>query len=109
VKVLVDLLAASTVIISGGAEGIDKAAVAAGLGSYRPVVALNPMGADRQLWVTAAFARNGFIALCSDVVVAFWTGESKGTADTIRKALKLGKCIVALPGQPAQVWVSVVS
>lgn len=105
VAALLKLLAANTVIISGGAEGPDRAAVAGALGSWRPAVELKPIGSDKNLWVQAAHARNGMIALCSDVVVAFWDGQSSGTADTISKALKLGKCIVALPGQAPQVWV----
>lgn len=106
IRTLVDLLHSDAYVISGGAEGVDRAATAAGLATRRPVIELKPIGADKRLWVRAAFERNELIALCSDVVVAFWDGASNGTADTIRHALRIsGKCIVALPGQPPAVWV----
>ncbi len=107
VDTLVGLLDLDTIIISGGAEGIDQRATSAGLSTRRPVIELKPIGTDKGLWVKAAFARNKLIALCSDVVVAFWTGESKGTADTIRHAMRIsGKCIICLPGEPPAVWVN---
>lgn len=37
----------------------------------------------------AGFARNGLIAAQADRVVAFWDQKSRGTRDTIEKALKM--------------------
>ena len=39
----------------------------------------------------AGFVRNGDIAKACDRLKAFWDGESNGTMDTIKKALKLKK------------------
>lgn len=105
VRRLVELLHPQAAVISGGAQGVDLEAAAHAKGLGHAVVEFRPFGDARERWVQAAFARNGFLALCADIVIAFWTGESKGTADTIRKAMKTGGCcVVVLPGQEPQVW-----
>lgn len=79
-----------TIVVSGGARGIDgvaaKTAVVRGL--PEPVI----FPAD---WKThgkaAGFMRNTRIAEECDELVAFWDGKSRGTMDTVRKASKLGK------------------
>jgi predicted Rossmann fold nucleotide-binding protein DprA/Smf involved in DNA uptake len=104
VRQLVALLPMTTVVISGGADGVDAAAMEAVVSRGLAGVDMIPSGRERPEFLRAIFARNLFLALCSDVVVAFWDGSSHGTADTIRRALKMGKCVVALPGQPARMW-----
>jgi hypothetical protein len=39
----------------------------------------------------AGMMRNGDILAPADIVIAFWDGESKGTLDSIKKAIKLKK------------------
>lgn len=78
-----------TVIVSGGARGVDRIAAVAGLNAglvvieYRPDWEHGGMG--------AGFARNTLIVEQCDRVVAFWDGKSTGTLDTINKARKAGK------------------
>ena len=40
---------------------------------------------------TAAFLRNTKIAERLDILISFWDGKSRGTLDTMKKALDLGK------------------
>jgi len=50
----------------------------------------------------AGFLRNSDIVEASDLVIAFWDSESKGTLDSINKAKKLGKDVqVVLFGDAA--------
>lgn len=105
VRQLVEQLSPTAVVISGGADGVDVAGEDFARQAGHPVVTFDPAGATKGEWTKAAFARNGFLALCADVVVAFWDGTSSGTKDTIRKAMKTGGCcVVVLPGQEPQVW-----
>lgn len=77
------------VIVSGGAKGPDtlaaQAAEAAGLGVrvYLPNYALYGRAAPH--------VRNREIVADCDRLVAFWDGESKGTASTIAYAHRCGK------------------
>lgn len=105
VRQLVEQLGPTAVVISGGADGVDAEAEDVARKAGRAVVSMRPIGTAKGEWTKAAFARNGFLALCADVVVAFWNGTSSGTKDTIRKAMKTGGCcVVVLPGQEPQVW-----
>lgn len=108
------------IVVSGGARGVDRAAEVAaqilGLGfiSYRPYKYTNMAGLDewsietvtwpdehesneRRInppffgsFVRAAFGRNTWIVEDGDVLVAFHRDESRGTADSVRKARALG-------------------
>jgi len=79
----------TTVIISGGAQGVDKTAEQ--VARYRHLkVEIYP--AEWNKWGrSAGMMRNGKIINAADRVVAFWDGISKGTADSIRKARAAGK------------------
>lgn len=89
VKAYVDSLPEGTVVVSGGAKGVDtwaeEAAKARGL-----EVMIFP--AD---WKTygkrAGMIRNQQIVLAADEVVAFHDGTSKGTAHTIKMARGMKK------------------
>lgn len=75
-----------TVLISGGARGVDTwAAEAAERRGIRTVV-IRPNW--KKYGRTAGFKRNNDIVLAADDVVAFWDMKSRGTLDTIKKALK---------------------
>lgn len=85
-----------TVIVSGGAKGVDSTAenIAKHLGMktdiYLPDYA--------RYGKSAPMIRNSLIIENCDEVVAFWDGVSKGTKDSIDKAERLGKpCKIYLP------------
>jgi predicted Rossmann fold nucleotide-binding protein DprA/Smf involved in DNA uptake len=110
-------LAPGSLVVSGGARGVDRtaeeAALARGLPvtSYRPrkdagfhVIDKHEFSSTGEEVVTqvespyplisfrdAAFFRNGLIVAESDRVAAFWTGSSNGTANAINHALRQQK------------------
>ncbi len=79
------------VILSGGAKGVDRAAVAAAheVGAGWEVRRPDRFG-GKPFWV-AAFERNSEIVEECHHLVAFWDGFSNGTEDTIEKARAAGK------------------
>lgn len=84
-------LAQETVVISGGARGVDtwaeQEAVAIGIST-------NVILADWEtLGKSAGIKRNYAIVDAADVVVAFWDGHSRGTAHTIEYARKQHKLL----------------
>jgi len=92
VEYLIGSLAAKdpdTIIVSGGARGVDSWAAQA---TKRAGLRVEVYLAD---WDThgkaAGFIRNATIVEESDKVVAFWDGVSRGTNDTIKKARSVGK------------------
>ena len=80
------------IVVSGGARGVDRTAEEEARACGLEVVSI------RADWDTygkrAGFLRNGTIVERSDVVVAFWDGESRGTIDTATKAAEAGKGLV---------------
>jgi predicted Rossmann fold nucleotide-binding protein DprA/Smf involved in DNA uptake len=80
-----------TVVVTGGARGVDSWAEDE---ARRRGVACVVHRAD---WSThgrsAGVIRNGVIVADCDRVVAFWDGASRGTADTITRARKAGKSV----------------
>lgn len=79
-------------LISGGAPGADRLAERYAAEHKLEIEVLRPN------WKTgrgAGLARNTDIVAKADVVITFWDGISPGTRDTIRKATKAGKVIVA--------------
>jgi hypothetical protein len=89
VRVYIQNLPIDTVIVSGGARGVDKCAekVAESIGLQTEIYL-----ADWYRYGKAAgMKRNQQIVEASDRVVAFWNGESRGTKNTIDTAKKLGK------------------
>lgn len=106
-------------VISGGARGVDAAAefAAEQLGltivSYRPyrtrrgwMIARHLIGLgedvqyeDKRVFDSfgaAAFARNADIVGEAEHVVAFWDGRSRGTANSIETARRLGRQVWCL-------------
>ena len=77
-----------TIIISGGAVGVDRAAEAAAECYGHICVVVKPAWKHGR---KAGPERNAVIVDLADRVVAFWDGQSRGTASTIALARKAGK------------------
>jgi hypothetical protein len=88
VRDYVNTLADDDHIISGGARGVDSAAVAAA--KQRGL----PFTEYRAEWDrygrSAGFKRNVLIVNDADRLVAFWDGQSRGTKHSINLAAKKG-------------------
>lgn len=89
VRAFVAGLPRDTVIVSGGARGVDTAAVdEARVRGMRYIV----LPADWKTWgKRAGFMRNADIVEAADRIVAFWDGVSRGTPHTVRLAEAAGK------------------
>jgi hypothetical protein len=89
----VNALPAGSTVISGGAKGVDTWAAEAARARGLDVVEFRVNGyyPDKRAFRAAAMARNTQIVDAGDRVIAFWDGESAGTADSIRKAQAAGK------------------
>ena len=89
VRGFVSNLAADTVVVSGGARGVDTWAAEAAKARGLEVQIFPAMwGAYGK---RAGFMRNKQIVEAADGVVAFWDGQSKGTQHTISLAKEAGK------------------
>lgn len=75
-------------IVSGGAKGADKLSELYAKQRNIPTTIYRP---DWKLGKGAALLRNTTIVEDSDLVVAFWDGESNGTRDSINKAKERNK------------------
>jgi predicted Rossmann fold nucleotide-binding protein DprA/Smf involved in DNA uptake len=88
----VESLPADTVVVSGGAQGVDLAAEMAakrcGLKTEIYPAQWNKYGR------AAGYLRNKDIVAAADKVVAFHDGVSKGTQHTINIAREMGKPLV---------------
>jgi hypothetical protein len=117
VRSFVDHLPKGTIVVSGGARGVDETAEAAALDrgfeveSWRPINSLGvyqivrryDVGEESQdelvadvsfrTFGQAAYWRNRRIVGSSDYVAAFWDGKSKGTMHTMDLAAAAGKLI----------------
>lgn len=89
VRAYVRSLPPGTVVVSGGAKGVDTWAV-----DEACLCGLECHGCPAE-WEAHGRAagpiRNSVIVANCDRVVAFWYGDSRGTADTVRKARRAGK------------------
>lgn len=89
VKAYVWSLPQDTVIVSGGARGVDYEAERAAKERGMPV---EIFPADwKQFGKSAGMMRNRDIVMAADKVAAFWDGLSKGTANTIDLAKQYHK------------------
>jgi predicted Rossmann fold nucleotide-binding protein DprA/Smf involved in DNA uptake len=84
VRKFVAELPADTVIVSGGARGVDSAAEQAARARGLEVKIFPALWG--QYGKRAGFLRNRQIVEASDKVVAFWDGLSAGTLSTIQLA-----------------------
>ena len=76
-------------IVSGGAVGADSYARKFALETGIPILELKPDWS--RFGKAAGMLRNTDIVRESDVLIAFWDGESRGTLDSINKAEQMGK------------------
>jgi predicted Rossmann fold nucleotide-binding protein DprA/Smf involved in DNA uptake len=77
-------------IITGSASGVDAAATRAARAKGIPVQVI-PASFDEVADAAKSAARNQRLIDACDVLVAFWDGRSKGTRNTVERALDSGK------------------
>lgn len=94
VEAFVDGLPAGTVVISGGAIGVDLTAEVAAKTRGLDVVSF-PADWKRH-GRRAGFIRNQLIVDAADIIVAFWDGKSKGTSHTVSLAKKAKKPVLVV-------------
>jgi predicted Rossmann fold nucleotide-binding protein DprA/Smf involved in DNA uptake len=92
VKCFVEKLPPDSVVISGGARGVDRIAETYARQRGLKVIVF-PADWDRH-GKRAGVIRNFDIVNASDIIVAFWDGKSKGTQHTINIAKQQGKQVV---------------
>lgn len=80
-----DLFSSVELINSGGAKGVDTAAVNLAKDYGIPYKEYLP---DKSKGIAGLFERNQFIVDNSDAILAVWNGYSTGTVDTLKKARK---------------------
>ena len=81
----------TTLIISGGARGIDRKARELALRKKIPILEIVP---DYALYgKQAPIKRNDIIISKSDIIIAFWDGKSSGTRYVINQCKKQNKKI----------------
>ena len=85
----------TTMIISGGAKGVDQAAITVAKEQGIPFREILPDYAA--YGKRAPLVRNNRIIDEADMVLAFWDGLSKGTQYVIAECLKKGKRVVYIP------------
>ena len=89
-------LTPDTIVISGGARGVDS--VAAEAARARGLVVEEYLAEWRKYGKSAGFLRNTTIVDKADRVVAFWDAKSRGTLDTINKAKAKGIPVEIIEG-----------
>jgi aspartate/methionine/tyrosine aminotransferase len=95
VRAYVRTLPADTVIVSGGASGVDTWAENAAIEYGLDVLIFKP---DWKLHgKSAGMIRNAQIVEAADSVTAFWNGISAGTKNSIDRARKAGKPVLINP------------
>lgn len=91
-KHLSEMVPVDSIVTSGGAKGVDS------LGEEFCKLHNIKFVKHEPDWEKdgngAGFKRNWTIIKESDLIIAFWDGESKGTLDTIQKGVKSGKQVV---------------
>lgn len=85
----IDRLDEGTVVVSGGAKGVDTWAAERARERGLEVVEIRPNW--KKYGRGAGFRRNTEIVLAAHDVAAFWNGISRGTMDTVKKAVKYVK------------------
>jgi len=89
VRIFIRSLTPETVIISGGARGVDRTAAEEAKKRGLAVEVFLPNWAMYPR--SAGLIRNSRIVDECDELVAFWDGKSPGTRDSVKKASNVGK------------------
>jgi hypothetical protein len=84
-----------TLIISGGAKGVDTLAKQFAISNSYPIVEILP-DYNKNYFKIAPIIRNYQIVDKSDIIYAFWDGKSKGTLSVINYAKKINKKIIII-------------
>lgn len=87
----VSALPSGTVIVSGGADGVDKTAASAARYSSKGIGLIEHLPEYDRYGRVAPLERNRLIVRDCDRLVAFWDGKSTGTMHTVGLARKAGK------------------
>lgn len=80
-----------TVVVSGGAPGVDSAAETAAIACGLPKPLIHKPEWQKYHPLKAPLERNKLIARDCDRMVAFWDGKSTGTQHVMGCAKRLGK------------------
>lgn len=86
----VNALPPGSSIVTGSASGVDAAATKAARAKGMPLQVI-PASFDELADASKSAARNQRLIDACDVLVAFWDGASKGTRNTVERALDSGK------------------
>lgn len=97
VRQFIRQLSPNTLVISGGARGVDQCAVAEARKRGMRVREFLPDW--RKHGRSAGFIRNADIVSEASVIVAFWDGESRGTKSTIELAQEAHKTHLIINGK----------
>lgn len=95
VEEFVNSLPQGTIVISGGARGVDRVAEEAARKRGLRIEIYKPDW--RKYGKRAGLIRNTQIVNNADMIVAFWDKKSRGTQDTIKKAQRTGKGVIINP------------
>lgn len=92
VRDLIQGLSVDTIIVTGGARGVDRCAATAG--RARGLQVIEYLAQWDRFGRRAGFLRNEQIVERCDLMAAFWDGSSSGTRHAISLARKLGRPVV---------------
>ena len=92
--VVMPVMQGVTCIVSGGAKGVDSLAKQFALQKNIPFLEFVPE--YEKYGKNATFVRNSLIVEAADRILALPSPDSKGTYDTIRKAIKAKKLLNVL-------------
>lgn len=93
----INSLPEDTVVISGGARGVDKWAENASNARRLGMIVFLPEW--DKYGKRAGFIRNQTIVNASDEIVCFWDGVSRGSMDTVRRAREAGKKVTIIKSE----------
>lgn len=93
VKEYIDSLPLDTIIVSGGARGVDRTAENRAKERGMKTLVFKP---DWSKGGYAGIERNGDIVAACDVLVAFWDNKSPGTRNSINRARIVGKPVTII-------------
>ncbi len=94
-RILPYLPASTTELVSGGAEGVDRAAEEIASALSLPIRRFLP---DYEKYGRRApLIRNLEIIQYADEVIAFWDGTSRGTMHSVAECIRLGKPVRVVP------------